>query len=155
MTEMVPDFKAGQALGAGEKPGGASAPPKRSVGRPKGTAAKSPLKDRLEEAIGLLGVGVAVANEADGLVIIEEAESLASALDTLAKQNPKARKYIERALEGSAYGQLTLVCMRISFKIAANHGASLPAVALVGSGRGRTPERDTPEPGEIPEADAA
>lgn len=156
MGEMVPDFEAGKKIGAGEKPGGATAPPRRSVGRPKGTAARSPLKDRLEETIGLLGVGIAVANEADGMVIVEEAEALANALDTLARQNPKARKYIEKALEGSAYSQLALVCMRISFKIASNHGASLPPIAVLGSPRERGPERaPARQPGAIHEEDAA
>src|SRR5215471_10470112 len=132
MPELVPDFEAGKKLGEEtSKP----AAPKRGRGRPPGTAAKSPLKARLEETIGLIGVGIALGNEQDGMVIIEEAEALASALDSLARQNPKARKYIELALSGSAYSQLFIVCGRISVRIAANHGASIPPLKVLGSRR--------------------
>lgn len=98
-------------------------PPRDS--RPKGTSSgggrAAPLQGRLQEAIGGIGIIVAMLNEIDGLAIIEGAERLSIALDKAAKQNPAVRRTLEAALTGSVWAEVAFASGAIALPIAVNH----------------------------------
>lgn len=79
------------------------------------------LTQPLEELFTTIGTVVMVANEADGLAIIQGTPRLANSLNELAKQNPAVRKNIERLLAGSAWSGVLASVGAIALPIMANH----------------------------------
>lgn len=81
------------------------------------------LETRLEEFFG--GVAVAIAATGDPVCsrhVARQAKPLASAWNNLARENPRVRKIIERALSGGAWGEVILVTSATVIPIAAHHG---------------------------------
>lgn len=119
--------------------------------RPKGTATpkvdtkpkaasggrQAPLAGRLQEAIGGLGIMVALVNEVDGLAIIEGAERLSIALDKAAKQSPAVKRTLEAALTGGVWAEVAFATSAIAFPIMVNHRLLPGSIAnLYGEGKG-------------------
>jgi hypothetical protein len=126
-------------------------PPSRADTKPKPSPGgrQAPLQGRLQEAIGGIGIAVALVNEIDGLSIIEGAERLSHALDKAAKQNPSVRRTLEAALTGGVWAEVVFASGAILVPIALNHRllpASL-AGGLVGSANanGNGPNNTPPE----------
>jgi len=99
----------------------APAKPPRDRSRER-SRARVPLKPRLLEAIGGVGLMVSMVNPADGNAILAGAEQLAGALDNLARENPAVRRALEAALTGGAWSGVILAVAAIALPIAGNHG---------------------------------
>ena len=83
---------------------------------------QAPLQKRLQEAIGGMGVMIALANEIDGMAIIEGAERLSIALDKAAKQSPAFKRTLEAVLTGGVWAEVAFASGAIIVPIALNHG---------------------------------
>lgn len=94
------------------------------------TPRQSSLETRLADSLTQVGVLVAgvgagtgrAAVQADGLAVIRQAPALASALDGIAKDDPRVRAALERLLTVSTWGALVSACIPLVASIAANHG---------------------------------
>lgn len=86
------------------------------------TGRKAPLQGRLQEAIGGMGVMIALVNEVDGLAIIQGAERLSTALDKAAQQSPAVRRTLEAVLTGGVWAEVAFASGAIIVPIALNHG---------------------------------
>jgi hypothetical protein len=82
---------------------------------------KRPLKDRLEQSFGMIGVGVGMIDRYDGQVIVNGTPSLCTALAAWADSDEKARKYIEMLCIDAPYLQTLLVVLMILWPIAEHH----------------------------------
>lgn len=91
----------------------------------------APLAGRLQEAIGGIGIFVALVNEVDGLAIIEGAERLSLALDKAARQSPSLKRTLEAVLTGSVWAEVAFASGAIIVPIAVNHNL-LPAMESLG-----------------------
>jgi hypothetical protein len=60
-------------------------------------------------------------NMADGSAILAGAPALASALDDLAKENPRVRKVLEGMLATGAWSGVAIAAANIALPILANH----------------------------------
>ena len=100
--------------------------------KPASTPGRSTKASRLGQAVAqqVAGIGLLVmtVQRFDGLVIIDRAESLGQTCAKIAEQNPAFRRALERALNGSAYGELILVLAMTVAPILANHSAFPPEV---------------------------
>lgn len=109
--------------------------PKDKAPRAPRPARSKPLKPRLLEAIGGVGLVVSVVHAGDGQAILAGAENLAGALDNLAQENDAVKRALEAALTGSAWGGVIIATAAIALPIMANHGMvpeQLGAMATVG-----------------------
>lgn len=125
--------------------------PERKPGRPS-TAAKQ--KEQLVALIATIGTGVFTVNAADGIAILNGAESLADALVKVAEKNPAVARVLDGLLKTSTYGELVMAAAAIGIPIAANHGLLPPQVADVmqfGPASDNEPPKNGDEP---PVADA-
>lgn len=80
------------------------------------------IHDGLVEQFAGLGILVYSFHEQDGTVIIEHADSLATRLTAVARQNPAVYKVLKRYLEESVWFGLVAEIAAIANQIAANHG---------------------------------
>lgn len=121
MSSSGLDFPAPLEKDAPKTSGPTRAP--RADTKPKTAPAgrQAPLQGRLQEAIGGIGIAVAMLNEIDGLAIIEGAERLSHALDKAAKQNPSVRRTLEAALTGGVWAEVIFASGAIFVPIALNH----------------------------------
>ena len=108
----------------------ASTGPKRGPGRPpkRDTPPKAErrpqarsLEARIDGFIGGVGTMVAIFDDVCGPAIIAGSSDLASALDLLAKENPRIKQTLERALTGGAWTGVILAGAPIAGTIAAHH----------------------------------
>jgi hypothetical protein len=104
---------------AGGTPGAKPKPDAKPKPTPGGRQA--PLQGRLQEALGGIGIMIALVNEIDGLAIVEGAERLSHALDKAAKQNPSVRRTLEAALTGGVWAEVVFASGAIFVPIALNH----------------------------------
>jgi hypothetical protein len=122
---------------------GPDAPPRPSSGR------RQALAPRLEQLIGTVGFAVCMANMTDGTAILNGAPALASALDDLARENPRVRKVLEGLLATGAWSGVAIAAANIAMPILANHDM-LPAVPFaMGSpapAPDSEPEHEAPAP---------
>lgn len=109
----------------------------------------TPLRPRLTEAIGGLGLVVSVFDAYDGQVILAGADQLATSLDALAKENDNVRRALESALTGSAWGGVLFAATAIALPIMAHHGlvpAQLGALGPPGTPPPAPPAPPQPAP---------
>lgn len=102
----------------------------------KATPRRASLETRLTGSLVTLGTMTAAAggmvNEAftaDGILIVEHAESIAKALDKVAKDQPHVAAALERMLTAGVYSGLIAAMLPVVIGIAANHGALPQSVA--------------------------
>lgn len=133
--------KATTAEGAPDAAPGKTPTARRPVPRAK------PLADRLTQSVTVVGVGVGLLNQADGLAIVNGAPALGDALSKLADENPRVRKALEGAMAASAWGGVLAATLPIAATIAANHGA-LPAgmAEAMFAGPAEVPAAEVPAP---------
>lgn len=130
--------------------------------RPKKTTTSAPrkatLETRLNDSITTLGMIVAgvggmtsPAVQADGVLVIQHAPNLASALDTVAKNDPRVARALERMLTVGTYGVLLAAVTPLALGIAANHGIVPPALAAqLGATVPEQPADEPAPPGSVP-----
>lgn len=102
-----------------------SAKPRATKERTPTTRATS-LEKRLTELYVSLGTLVIVADPVCGTAVIQQAPETAAALDTLAKENPKVKRALEKMLAGGAWGSVVMAHFPIITTILAHHNM-LPA----------------------------
>lgn len=96
------------------------AQPQRADRKPK-TGRKKSLQKPLADLFTSAGTAVAILNQTDGMAIIEGADSLATALNNVAKDNDTVYRNLERMVTGSAWGAVFMAVGGILLPIAANH----------------------------------
>lgn len=100
-----------------------------SDSKPKATGGRSSnLEKELTEFFGFIAMLVSVANQYDGMVLMEGAPKLAAAWAHLARNNPTVNKVLKQLMTGSATGEVVLATMAVAIPIAANHNL-LPSQA--------------------------
>lgn len=117
--------------------------PKRKADRSPlsvaGPTARKPqarsLEARLDSLFGSIGSMVYVFDQICGGAIVEQSGELAGALDSLAKENPKVRQTLERALTGGAWSGVLLAAAPIGMAVAQHHilpifGRRMPPQAI-------------------------
>ncbi len=92
-----------------------SAPPFVSSAR-KGT-----LEQKLGASIALVGTVVYALDQFDGMLILERAEPLAHALEQVAAQNPKVKRALEAAMDGTAWGSVAIIVVPMAIAMLAHH----------------------------------
>lgn len=105
--------------GAAKKAAAKKDDSKPKAGRP---TVNAQLRDSLDEMITSIGLGVSLANEADGVAIIEGGPKLADALAALAASNPRIAKALTRTTGAAGWGGVVIALSGILVPIAANHG---------------------------------
>lgn len=80
------------------------------------------MHDDLLEQLAALGMITCTIHQADGLVIMERADPLATKIVAVARQNPAVYKALKAYLTGSVYSVLALEVGTIANAIMANHG---------------------------------
>lgn len=105
---------------------------------PKATPRRASLETRLTGSLVTLGTIVAgtggmvsPAVQADGILIVEHAANVASALDKLAKDQPAVAAALERMMTAGAYSGIIAALLPLVVGIAANHGAIPPSLATM------------------------
>lgn len=125
------------------------APARTRTDRAPKTGRKKSLAKPLTEFFTSIGSFVAIANQADGIAIIEGAERLAKALDAVAKDNATVYKNLERMVTGSTWGGVIFAASAIVVPILANH--NLLPFQIPGFDTGETmPNADWAEVGGSP-----
>ncbi len=94
--------------------------PKRSR-RPRASTSKRSLKEPLTDFYTTLGAGVFMLNQADGFVILENAEKMAESLDNWGKANPQVHKALERLCTTGAFGAVAAAHAPVILAILNNH----------------------------------
>lgn len=155
--------RAAHAAGQARRASG-DRPPSRTrkrerVREEKDTAPKGkrpgPLAGRIESALTTLGTGVFILNADDGRIVIAGSHNLAVALDGLAKENPKVRAVLERALAGGAWGAVIMATAAIVVPILANHGVVQPIPFVPQPTPSPAPDTSPRQNGDTPTHDAA
>lgn len=99
-------------------------PPTRAADRPDKpprAARKKSLVRPLDELFTTIGTVVYAVNPVDGQAILNGSNNLATALNTVAKDNAQLYKSLERLVTGSAWGAVFIAAGAIAIPIAANH----------------------------------
>lgn len=114
----------------------ATAKPRTERAPRAATPRAKPLDKRLSEAVGLVGLGVGMADPVCGGVIAARADDLGRAIANVARENPALAVWLDRLLTGTVYGELFAVSLSIALPIAAHHGmlpTHGPAGAMLGA----------------------
>lgn len=103
--------------------------------KPKAVADRQALERQLAEAFGMIGMGLMAigtsdALRADGMAVIERAESLAQALGALAEQNESVRRVLTASVNGGAWFGVIAAFSGLGVAIAQNHQVIPPVVPL-------------------------
>lgn len=112
---------------------------------------QSSLETRLAGSLTQLGLMVAAtgagtgkpALQADGMAVITHAPGIATALDQVAKDDPRVRAALERVLTVSTWGALVGAMLPLVVAIAGNHGVIPPEMAAM-LNAAPAPEAPTP-----------
>lgn len=140
-SDTIPDQS---GTGAAKRPvgrprkAGSKAPSDRKPRAPKPTAPPQGSKptgrpsndrrarDSVERAVSLVGLLLAMVNEADGSIVIEAAPALAEQVVEVAKKHPKVYAMLVDTSKATPYlGAATVLGLGIALPIAANHGVSI------------------------------
>lgn len=131
-----PTTRAGRraAAEARRAAGGTDKPPKAKKSTP--APRKATLETRLTDSFVMIGATVAAvggmtspAVQADGVLIVQHAANLGAALDTVAKNDPRVARALERMLTVGTYGALVAAVTPLAIGIAANHRMIPPEFA--------------------------
>ena len=132
MSEQLPEPgsveppKEAVASAAGDaKPGKTRRPYGVEIPAPPGSRSSS-LEKKLTDLYITLGTGIVMFDSTCGTTIIAQAPETAAALDTLAKENPKVKRALERLVAGGAWGAVVTAHFPILATLAAHHNM-LPA----------------------------
>lgn len=80
------------------------------------------IKENMESLYVMIGMGVSVFDQHDGLVIGSNASKLADSWATLAANDPKARKALLRFMSGSSWAGVFAAHAMVALPIAQHHG---------------------------------
>lgn len=126
----------------------------------KATPRRAGLETRLSGAIASLGTAVAVSGLAvgspaiqnDGAAVIQHGPGLATALDRLAKDDPRVASALERMLTAGAWSGVLAAAAPILVSVAANHNMIPAQLAHMVAG---DPSETVPDPNEASAEDLA
>lgn len=117
---------------------GGTSPPHRaspvpSDRRPQGIRK---IEESLTASFVTLGLGLSMVDLFDGQVIALNAERLARSWSDLAAQNATVRKYLERAMQGGAWGAAIGSTAMVAVPILVRHGMAPVDLAVMAAGNG-------------------
>lgn len=102
-----------------ENPAPEAKPSRRRKPTPR--ASKRSLKEPLTDFYATIGAGVFILNQADGAVILANAESMAESLDNWGKVNPGVHRVLERLCTTGAFGAVAAAHAPVVMAILNNH----------------------------------
>lgn len=90
-----------------------------------GGRSKRSLVPELTDMYTTIGMGLMLVNPADAMVVVENAEKMATSLNAWGNTNSNVRRALERLCTTSAFGGVLAAHAPVALAIAANHGLSV------------------------------